>query len=86
MRDFRENREARDGDRVRIVILDIPDRRPVEDVFCTDVRYRELFQTTGLKVLDVRNPLATGKEPTQWVSETKAAPWTIYVLRRLRTR
>jgi len=72
--DFPENREARDGDRLRIVMLDVPDRRPVEDIFCTDVRYRQLFETTGLKVLDVQNPLVTGKEPTQWVSETRAAP------------
>jgi hypothetical protein len=30
-RDFPENRHARDGDRVRIVMLDVSDRRPVED-------------------------------------------------------
>ncbi|MGC1321117.1 MAG: class I SAM-dependent methyltransferase [Candidatus Udaeobacter sp.] len=35
-RDFSENRHACDGDRVRIIMLDVPDRRPVEDVFCTE--------------------------------------------------
>src|SRR4030095_12718589 len=39
-RDFPENRYARDGDRVRIVMLDVSDRRPVEDVLCTDAHYR----------------------------------------------
>ena len=79
-RDFPENRHARDGDRVRIVMLDVPDHRPVEDVFCTDAHYRRLFESAGLRVLDVQSPLATGEEATQWVSETRTAAWTIYVL------
>jgi SAM-dependent methyltransferase len=79
-RDFLENRHARDGDRVRIIMLDVPDRRPVEDVFCTDAHYRHLFESAGLTVIDVRSPLATGKEATRWVSETTTAAWTIYVL------
>jgi Methylase involved in ubiquinone/menaquinone biosynthesis len=82
-RDFPENRHARDGDRVRIVMLDVPDRRPVEDVICTDARYRRLFESARLGVLDVQSPLATGKEATRWVSEKSTAPWTIYVLSRL---
>jgi SAM-dependent methyltransferase len=79
-RDFPENRHARDGDLVRIIMLDVPDRRPVEDVFCTDAHYRSLFESARLKVLDVQSPLATGKEATQWISETATSAWTIYVL------
>src|SRR5215831_1819951 len=82
-RDFPENRRACDGDRVRIVMLDVPDRRPVEDVFCTDAHYQRLLESARLRVLDAYSPLATGKEATQWVSETSTAPWTIYALRRL---
>ena len=79
-RDFPENRYAQDGDRVRIVMLDVNDRRPVEDVFCTDAHYRRLFKSAGLGVLEVQNPLATGKEGTEWVSERNTAAWTIYAL------
>jgi SAM-dependent methyltransferase len=79
-RNFLENRYARDGDRVRIIMLDVPDRRPVEDVFCTDGHYLRLFESARLRVLDVQRPLATGKESTLWVSETTTAAWTIYVL------
>jgi SAM-dependent methyltransferase len=79
-RDFSENRQALDGHRVHIVMLDVPDRRPVEDVFCTDAHYRQLFEGTGLALLDVQSPLATGQEATRWVSETTIAAWTIYVL------
>jgi len=78
--DFVENRHARDGDRVRIIMLDVPDRRPVEDVFCSDAHYRRLFESAGLRVLDVQKPIATGNEPTRWVSETTTGAWTIYVL------
>ena len=80
-RDFPENRDACDGDRVRIVMLDVPDRRPVEDVLCTDSHYRRLFQEAGLKVIEIQNPLAKGTEETKWVSETTTAAWTIYVLK-----
>ena len=80
--DFPENRHPRDGDRVRIVMLEVPDRRPVEDFICTDAHYRRLFESAGLEVLDVQNPLATGKEATRRISETSTAPWTIYVLGR----
>jgi SAM-dependent methyltransferase len=79
-RDFSENRHAIDGDRVRIIMLDVPDRRPVEDVFCTDAHYRRLFENAGLKVLDLHKPLATGEETTLWISETATSAWTIYVL------
>jgi len=85
-KNFPENREARDGDRVRIVMLDVPDRRPVEDVLCTDANYRRLFENASLEVREVRSPLATGQETTRWVSETITAPWTIYVLSRLTNR
>jgi SAM-dependent methyltransferase len=85
-RDFPENRHASDGDWVRIIMLDVCDRRPVEDVFCTDAHYRRLFESAGLKVRDVQSPLATGKEATPWVSETRKAAWTIYVLGSVTTR
>ena len=81
-RDFPENRHACDGDRVRIIMLDVPDHRPIEDVLCTDAHYRRLFESAGLRVLDVQSPLATGEEATRWISETTTAAWTIYVLAR----
>lgn len=79
-RDFPENWHACDGDRVHIIMLDVPDHRPVEDVFCTDAHYRRLFESARLRVIDVQSPLATGKEATRWVSETITAAWTIYVV------
>jgi hypothetical protein len=79
-RDFPENRAARSGDRVRIVILDVADRRPVEDILCTDEAYRAAYQRAGLAPIQVHRPLARPDEPFAWVSEVTIAPWVIYVL------
>jgi hypothetical protein len=79
-RDFTANRTARDGETVRIVMLDVPDRRPVVDVLCSDARYRELFEAVGLGVVESARPLASGAESVQWVSETTVPPWSVYVV------
>jgi SAM-dependent methyltransferase len=85
-RDYPANRSARDGDCVRIVMLDVSDRRPVIDIMCSDAHYRELFEAVGLCVVDAIRPVATGDESAQWVSETTIPPWTIYVLGSARSR
>lgn len=81
-KDFPENRLARSGDVVRIVVTDHEDRRPVEDIVWTDEAYREVFSKAGLTVVQTYKPLAKGDEPHAWVSETTIAPWVIYVLQR----
>jgi ubiquinone/menaquinone biosynthesis C-methylase UbiE len=81
-REFPENTVARSGDIVRIVTTDHHDRRPVEDILCTDEAHRAVYREAGLEVVRVFEPLAKGGEPYSWVSETKIAPWVIYLLRR----
>jgi SAM-dependent methyltransferase len=80
-RDFPENRHARSGDTVRIVMLDVPDARPVEDVVCSDEDYRAIYREAGLEPVAMHRPLGSADEPFAWKSETEIAPWTIYVLR-----
>lgn len=81
-RAFEENRGAGSGDRVRIVMLDVPDRRPVEDVLWLDADYQELHARADLEPVEVHRPLGTASDPYAWVSETHTSPWAIYVLRR----
>jgi len=81
-RDFPENRSARSGDRVRIVMLDVPDRRPVEDVFWTDADYRATFASAGLTLLEAHRPLGRESDPFTWVSEERVSPWAVHVLGR----
>jgi len=80
-KDFAGNRTATSGDKVLIVIIDVDDGRPVEDVLWTDEAYRETYRRAGLVPVDVLKPLADGTEPYDWVTETKVAPWVVYVLR-----
>ena len=79
-KDFPENRTARSGDRVRTVMLDVEDKRPVEDILCTDDDYHEVYDRSGLVPIKTYRPLAKPSEPYCWVSETTIAPWVIYVL------
>jgi ubiquinone/menaquinone biosynthesis C-methylase UbiE len=81
-RDFPENRNASSGDPVKIVMKDVEDSRPVEDVLYTDESYRDIYQRSGLRVLKAYRPLAEESEPFDWISETTIAPWVIYVLQR----
>ncbi|MFQ5570575.1 MAG: class I SAM-dependent methyltransferase [Rhodothermales bacterium] len=79
-KDFPENRTAVSGDKVRIVMLDVEDKRPVEDILWTDEDYHEVYKRVGLVPIKTYWPLANQTEPYSWVSETTIAPWGIYVL------
>ncbi len=79
-KDFPENRTAAGGDKVRIVMFDVPDQRPVEDILWTDEGYHDVYQRAGLVPLKTYRPLANQAEPHKWVSETAIAPWVVYVL------
>jgi trans-aconitate methyltransferase len=81
-RDFPENRAAKSGDVVRIVMTDVTDRRPVEDVVCSKASYLEIYRGAGLEVVASHEPLGRAGEPVAWVSETRVAPWRIDVLKR----
>lgn len=81
-KDFPENQTAKSGDKVRIVMLDVDDKRPVEDILWSDDAYREVFKRSGLVPIETYRPLGKLSEPYAWVSETTIAPWTIYVLER----
>ncbi|HUU44231.1 MAG TPA: class I SAM-dependent methyltransferase, partial [Acidobacteriota bacterium] len=55
---FPENRSAKSGDTVRIVMTDVEDQRPVEDVVWSDESYRETYAQAGLELMQVFKPLA----------------------------
>jgi ubiquinone/menaquinone biosynthesis C-methylase UbiE len=81
-KDFPENRRAKSGDRVRIVITAVDDKRPVKDVIWTDKSYRETFKKAELELVKTYKPLAREDEPYRWVNERQIAPWVIYVLKK----
>ena len=79
-KDFPENQAAKSGDKVRIIVTDHADPRPVEDIVWTDEAYREVFEQARLRVLRKYEPLGREDEPYCWVSEVDVAPWAIYVV------
>ncbi len=81
-KDFPENKHAKSGDKVRIIITEVEDKRPVEDVVWVDEYYQETFKRAGLKSVKTYRPLAKENEPYKWVNETRIAPWVIYVLKK----
>jgi len=81
-RDFPENRHAKSGDTVRIVMKDINDARPVVDLVWFHEDYVNLFAASDLDLIAQHRPLGQGDEPYLWLSETSIAPWVIYVLGR----
>ena len=81
-KDFPENKNAASGSVVKVINLDLGDRRPCEDIFWKDEDYQKQFSEAGLKIIASYKPLARGTEPFAWINETKIAPWIIYVLKK----
>jgi len=81
-KDFPENQYAKSGDKVKIIITDAEDTRPVEDIVWTDADYLEIFAKAGLNAIEMHTPLAKEEEPFAWINETKISPWAIYVLKK----
>ncbi len=79
-KDFPENRTAKSGDKVHIIVTDHADWRPVEDILWADEAYREVFQEAQLRLVRKYEPLAREEEPYRWVSELRIAPWAVYVV------
>jgi SAM-dependent methyltransferase len=80
-KEFPENVTAKSGDKVRIVMTDVEDRRPVEDIVWYDDAYREVYKEAGLEIVKSYKPLGKEDDPIEWINETRIAPWVIYVLR-----
>jgi ubiquinone/menaquinone biosynthesis C-methylase UbiE len=78
--DFPENKHLKSGDKAKGVLrgTDVV----LYDYVWFDEDYRSVFRNAKLNVVDARKPLATGKEPYNWISEKEVAPWIIYTLRK----
>jgi SAM-dependent methyltransferase len=80
-RDFPENREAKGGDEVRIVMKDVEDQRPVTDIVWFHEDYLAMFAAADLELVAHHLPLGRDDEPYDWVTETTIPPWVIYVVK-----
>jgi SAM-dependent methyltransferase len=80
--DFPENKSAKSGDKVKIIMTDVEDGRPVVDVLWSDEDYDRVYGAAGLEIAEKHRPLAKRDEPYEWVTETRIAPWVIYLLKK----
>jgi ubiquinone/menaquinone biosynthesis C-methylase UbiE len=80
--DFPENKYAQNGDIVKIIMTDVSDSRPVEDILWDEKSYREMFHQAGLELVEIYKPLGKLEDKIIWKSEKEIAPWIIYVVRR----
>ena len=81
-KDFPENRHARSGDKVKIIVTDLEDKRPVEDIVWTHESYQATYNKAELQLIKTHKPLANPNEPYEWINETRIAPWVIYILEK----
>ncbi len=81
-KNFPENKKTKSGDKVKIIMTDVEDKRPVEDIIWFDNDYKELFASAGLKLIETYKPLGYPTEPYNWINETTIAPWIISVLKK----
>lgn len=79
--DFPENRNAQTGDVVKVIMTDVPDRRPVEDIFCSEEDYHKSFRSAGLKLVHTHYTMGYPSEPYPWKSELSIPPWMVFVLK-----
>ncbi len=78
---FPENAHAASGERVRIVIREGGDDRPIDDLIWFDDDYRRTFRRARLDLLATHRPLGHDDEPYDWISEMRVSPWVVYVTR-----
>ncbi len=81
-KDFPENKQAQSGQIVQIIMTDVEDQRPVEDVIWFHEDYLSLLQGAGLQLTGSYLPLGNSAEPFAWKSEMEVAPWVIYVVNK----
>jgi len=79
-KNFPENRLAKSGDTVRIVMKDVDYDRPVVDLVWFHQDYVSLFAAAELDLVAQFTPLGREDEPHEWLTETSIAPWVIYIL------
>ncbi|MBL8017304.1 MAG: class I SAM-dependent methyltransferase [Ignavibacteria bacterium] len=80
--DYPENRNAKSGEKVKIVMKDVEDKRPVEDIIWFPGDYYDLFNSAGLQMLTEHKTFGKPEEEFEWKSEKDIAPWVVYVLQQ----
>lgn len=77
---FPENKYAQSGDTVKIIMKDVEDKRPVEDIVWFNEDYIYAFKKSKLILKDEFHPLGKPEDGIDYIEEAKIAPWVIFIL------
>ncbi|MBR9999699.1 MAG: hypothetical protein KFF73_12060 [Cyclobacteriaceae bacterium] len=80
-KDFPENLTAENGEVVKIIMTDVPDSCPVEDILWDEQSYLEMFHDAGLGLMESLKPLGDTRDGIAWKAELNIARWVIFVVR-----
>jgi hypothetical protein len=81
-KDITEDKQAKSGDIVKIIITDTIDKRPFDYTVCFAEDYQDMFKKLGFILVNTYKSLAEESDHYKWVNEIKIAPWTIYIPRK----
>ncbi|MGD0665779.1 MAG: class I SAM-dependent methyltransferase [Rhabdochlamydiaceae bacterium] len=78
--DYKQNKNLKSGSIAKIKLRDLG----IEFInyFWTDKNYTDLFKTSNFRLIEKHFPLGKLSENNKWISETKYAPYVIYVLQK----
>lgn len=79
-KDFPGNLQATSGTAVFTVLKDIADARPVQDIFCPESEYRQMYQEAGIRYAGCHRPMGQAGDPFPWINEMDISPWRIDIL------
>lgn len=77
---YPENKSLTSGSLTKIQLKDLG--LDFINYFWTDSDYEELFQASGLSLVEKHFTYGTLEDGKEWVSETKHPPYVVYVLRK----
>lgn len=77
---YPQNKDLKSGDEAKIQLKDLGVN--YINYYWTDRDYTELFKQAGLKLLEKHFPVGKLNEGFNWISETKHAPYVVYILQK----
>lgn len=78
--DFPENKVLKSGDIAKIQLKDL--NIDFINYYWTDVDYTQLFNKVNFQMLEKHYPLGMPEDNVAWMSESKYAPYVVYVLQK----
>ena len=77
---FPENKELKRGSKVRVEFID--KGFSIQDYYWTQEDYTRLMSNTGLKLIEIHQPLGLDSDGMDWMDEKFISPISVYITRK----